>query len=176
MKLLDFGLVKEFEVDREIELTGASVVIGTPQYMAPESIVDPASVDARTDIYALGAVAYYLLAGVDVFDGKSIVEVCSQHLHQEPTPLSARGIAIPAELEAVVLACLNKDPDRRPQSAAELRRRVEACTVEPWDSARARAWWGEHQPDLDGDAVESSGEPRTMAVDGAHRSSKELAG
>jgi serine/threonine-protein kinase len=88
----------------------------------------------------LGAVAYYLLAGADVFDGKSIVEVCSQHLHQEPEPLSARGLAIPPELEAVVLACLNKDPDRRPQSAAELRRRVEACSVEPCHCATEPRW------------------------------------
>jgi len=69
--VLDFGLVKELQVDREVELTGASVLTGTPQYMAPESILEPSSVDARTDIYALGAVAYYLLSGVDVFDGKS---------------------------------------------------------------------------------------------------------
>ena len=137
VKLLDFGLVKEFEVDRDVTLTGASMIVGTPQYMAPESILGPDTVDARTDIYAVGAVAYYLLAGIDVFDGKSIVEVCGQHLHQEPAPLSARGVAIPAELEAVVLACLNKDPDRRPQSAAELRRRVEACAVEPWDERQS---------------------------------------
>ena len=91
VKLLDFGLVKEFEVDRDVKLTGASTSSARPQYMAPESILAPDSVDARTDIYALGAVAYFLLAGVDVFDGKSIVEVCSQHLHQEPEPLSARG-------------------------------------------------------------------------------------
>jgi serine/threonine-protein kinase len=176
VKLLDFGLVKEFEVDRDVKLTGASAVIGTPQYMAPESILEPNSVDARTDIYALGAAAYYLLAGVDVFNGKSIVEVLGQHLHQRPESLSARGVAIPAELEAIVLACLDKNPARRPQSAAELRRRVEACRVEPWDSERARVWWSEHQRDLDGDAGESTGAPRTLAVDGAHRSSSELAG
>jgi hypothetical protein len=69
-----------------------------------------------------------------------------------------------------VLACLHKDPNRRPQSAAELRRLVEACRVEPWDSASARAWWTEHQPDLD-DAVQSTGEARTIAIDGAHRTS-----
>src|SRR5687768_5677188 len=159
VKLLDFGLVKEFEVDREVKLTGASTVVGTPQYMAPESILAPDSVDARTDIYALGAVAYFMLAGVDVFNGKSMVEVCSQHLHQAPEPLSTRGVAVPAELEAIVLACLHKNPDRRPQSAAELRRRVDACTVEPWDSERARAWWSEHQHDLDSDEVESTGRP-----------------
>ena len=176
VKLLDFGLVKEFEVGREVNLTAASTVVGTPKYMAPESILDPDSVDVRTDIYAVGAVAYYLLAGVDVFDGKSIVEVCSQHLHQEPEPLSARGLVIPAELEAIVLACLSKDPDRRPQSAAELRRRVEACPVEPWDSAKALAWWREYQPDLDDDAVQSTAEVMTIAVDGAYRSSTELTG
>src|SRR3954454_1902325 len=153
VKLLDFGLVKEFEVDRAVNLTAASIVVGTPQYMAPESILEPASVDARTDVYSLGAVAYYLLAGVDVFDGKSIVEVCSQHLHQAPQPLSARGLTVPADLEAVVLACLDKDPGRRPQSAAELRRRIDACSVEPWDSASALAWWREYQADLDDDAV-----------------------
>jgi len=163
VKLLDFGLVKEFEVDRDVKLTAASIVVGTPQYMAPESILAPDSVDARTDIYAVGAVAYYLLAGVDVFEGKSIVEVCSQHLHQEPMPLSARGLGIPAELDAVVLACLDKDPDRRPQSTAELRRRLEACAIQPWDSARALAWWHEYQSELDRHAVQRTGEAMTIA-------------
>ncbi|HMI87492.1 MAG TPA: serine/threonine-protein kinase, partial [Polyangiaceae bacterium] len=169
VKLLDFGLVKEFELDREVNLTGASAVVGTPQYMAPESILTPDSVDVRTDIYSLGAVAYYLLAGVDVFNGKSMVEICGQHLHQQPQPLSAHGVAVPAELETIVLACLSKDPSQRPQSAADLRRQVEACTVPLWDSVLARSWWSEHQSDVDGIALASTGEPRTLAVDGAQR-------
>jgi eukaryotic-like serine/threonine-protein kinase len=175
VKLLDFGLVKEFQVERDVDLTAASAILGTPQYMAPESIRQPDSADVRTDLYALGAVAYFLLAGVDVFDGKSIVEVCAQHLHEEPKPLSSRGITVPAELEAVVRACLSKDPDHRPQSAAELRLRLEACAVEPWDSTSARHWWAEHQAELDRDPVESTGHARTIAVDGASRSVK-LAG
>ena len=165
VKLLDFGLVKELEVDRDVGLTAASTLTGTPQYMAPESILKPDAADARTDIYSLGAVAYYLLAGGEVFDGKSIVEVCSQHLHQEPDPLSKRGVTVSADLEAVVLACLAKDPEQRPQSAAELRLRLEACVVEPWESADARAWWGEHQAELDaGEAVESTGVGRTCLL------------
>ena len=129
--------------------------------MAPESILEPDSVDARTDIYALGAVAYYLLAGVDVFDGKSIVEVCSQHLHQQPEPLSARGVAIPAELEAVVLACLDKDPEPPPSE----RRRASP----PRRSVRRRALGQRRQPRPGGastsriserDAVQSTGEAR----------------
>jgi hypothetical protein len=169
VKLLDFGMVKELEVDRDVNLTGASALVGTPQYMAPESILAPDAADARTDIYALGAVAYYLLAGREVFNGKSVVEVCSQHLREKPEPLSMRGIAIPADLEAVVLACLDKSPDRRPQSATELRRQLEACAIEPWDSASALTWWRDHQPALDDEAAPSTGEPRTIAVDGAPR-------
>ncbi len=169
VKLLDFGLVKEFEVDRDVQLTGASTVLGTPQYMAPESILSPDSVDVRTDLYSLGAVAYFLLAGVDVFTGNSILEICGKHLHQQPEPLSARGVAISAELEAVVLACLEKDPGRRPQSAAELRRRIEACVVAPWDNGDARIWWLEHQSKLDRDVAPSTEDGRTIAVDGSPR-------
>jgi hypothetical protein len=170
VKLLDFGLVKELEVDRQVALSGVGAVAGTPLYMAPESIVAPDSVDVRTDLYALGAVAYFLLAGREVFDGKSVVEVCSQHIHQAPEPLSARGVSVPAELEAIVLACLAKDPARRPQTAAELRRRIEACPIdEPWDAERARMWWLEHQPALDADAPRSATEARTVEIDRAPR-------
>jgi eukaryotic-like serine/threonine-protein kinase len=164
VKLLDFGLVKELEVDKEVKLTAASALTGTPQYMAPESIRAPESVDARTDIYSLGAVAYFLLAGRDVFEGRSIVEVCSQHLHQVPEPLSKRGIDLSAELEAIVLACLEKEPERRPQSAPDLQRQLEACTVEPWSSEDARRWWDQHRAKLELAAPQSSSGPKTIAV------------
>lgn len=163
VKLLDFGLVKELAVDGETKLTGTSTITGTPQYMAPESILASESADARTDIYALGAVAYYLLAGSNVFNGSSVVEVCSQHLHQAPEPLSARGVTVPSELEAIVLACLDKKPERRPQSAVELRRRLEACEVEPWDGERMLSWWSEHEAGLGGDSVQRAGGPMTVA-------------
>jgi eukaryotic-like serine/threonine-protein kinase len=172
VKLLDFGLVKEFEMDRgrDVELTAATAIVGTPRYLAPEAIRAPDAVDARSDIYALGAVAYYLLAGRDVFDGSTMVEICAQHLHQQPEPLSAHGVAIPPALEAVVLACLEKAPDRRPQSAAELQRRLEACAIAPWTSASAQTWWVEHQPRLDSQAAQGTGPALTIAVDGASRS------
>jgi hypothetical protein len=167
VKVLDFGLVKELEVDRQMELTAANTITGTPQYMAPESMLAPDSVDARTDLYALGAVAYFLLAGVDVFTGTSVLQVLSQHIHQTPEPLSARGVAVPPELEAIVLACLEKDPARRPQSATELRRSLEACAVEPWTAEDAQQWWNRYRPNLERDAVESSERSRTIAVDSA---------
>ncbi|HEY4183021.1 MAG TPA: serine/threonine-protein kinase [Kofleriaceae bacterium] len=169
VKLLDFGLVKEMKVDADVNLTGPSTLTGSPQYMAPEAIRAPESVDARTDIYALGAVAYFLLAGTELFNGKSVIEVCSQHLHQEPEPLSARGVEVPPALEAVVLACLAKKPDDRPQSAAELRRRLEACSVDGWDTGHAGAWWNANQGALDADAAQTTSEPRTIAIDGALR-------
>lgn len=175
VKLLDFGLVKELEVDKEIQLTGAATLTGTPQYMAPESIRAPELVDARTDLYALGAVAYYLLAGTDVFEGPSVLEVCSQHLHQTPRPLSAHGVQVPAELEALVLACLEKDPARRPQSAAELRRALEACAVAPWDAERAQRWWLQHAAELQHEVPAGPGSPKTIAVEAGARAPTELA-
>jgi hypothetical protein len=106
VKLLDFGLVKELAVDGEAQLTGVSTLLGTPQYMPPESILQPGAADARSDIYALGAVAYYLLAGVDVFEGNSVIQLCIQHLHQAPESLRARGVDVPAALDELVLQCL----------------------------------------------------------------------
>jgi eukaryotic-like serine/threonine-protein kinase len=148
VKMLDFGLVKEMQVDQGVKLTGARAIVGTPRYMAPETISMPDAADVRTDIYALGAVAYYMLTGSDVFSGQSVVEVLSKHLHQAPEPPSARGVELPAPLEALVLSCLSKDPSLRPQSATELRDKLEACGSEPWSSEQARAWWRVHEATL----------------------------
>ena len=171
VKLLDFGLVKEFTVGGSTNLTGEHVVLGTPQYMAPESILNRDAVDARADIYALGAVAYFLLAGADVFDGKSVVEVCSQHLYQQPNSLRERGVAVSPELDAVVLACLEKDPNLRPQTAVELRQRLEACPVERWDRDAAVAWWRLFPADTSpaDEPVLRPSEVHTIAVDAGHR-------
>jgi hypothetical protein len=172
VKLLDFGLVKELKVDEDVKLTSATTLTGSPQYMAPEAIRAADTVDARSDIYALGAVAYFLLAGSELFSGKSIIEVCSQHLHQQPQPLGTRGVKVPAALEAIVLACLEKDPDRRPQTAAELRHRLEECDVEHWDSGQAARWWDEHKAALDIDVARSDSGQKTIAIDGALREGK----
>ncbi|MFA5909755.1 MAG: protein kinase [Vicinamibacterales bacterium] len=158
------------DVGGDVEVTGDNTVIGTPQYMAPESIMNPDSADARSDIYALGAVAYYLLAGTDVFNGRSVVELLSQHLSQKPEPLSARrGISVPAKLEAVVMSCLDKDPSGRPQTAVELRGQIDACRIEPWDRAATLAWWREHPAVAETDAAMNPSDARTNAVDGIHR-------
>jgi serine/threonine-protein kinase len=141
-KVVDFGLVKDITGSADTRLTREDVVAGTPQYLAPETIRDGANSDPRSDLYALGAVAYYLLTATPVFVGRPIA-VIQSHLNASPEPPSARlGRPLPAKLERLVLDCLEKDPTRRPESAQALADRLAACDdVERWDAEEARRWW-----------------------------------
>jgi eukaryotic-like serine/threonine-protein kinase len=143
-KVLDFGLVREMGGSPEI--TGEESVTGTPLFLSPEALTDPASVDVRSDLYGVGGVAYFLLAGRHVFDGRTLVEVLSHHLHTAPVPPSRRlERALPADLEAVVLDCLAKDPSARPQTARDLEERLAGCAdAGTWSAEDARAWWARH--------------------------------
>ena len=134
-KLIDFGLVEQLGAVAEDQPEGA--LIGTPLYISPEAIVAPKTVGPRSDLYGLGAVAYFLLRGEPVFRGRNVIEVCSHHLHTAPESLTAAlGDAIPTELERLVLDCLAKDPDARPASATEVKRRLAACfDAAPADTA-----------------------------------------
>lgn len=145
VKLLDFGLVKSIGPSEGPELTQANSITGTPQFLAPESIGDPTAVDHRVDIYGLGCVAYFLLTGRPPFEGKTVVEVCSHHLHSIPKPPSERlGAPVDAELEALVLACLAKKPEDRPRDAHALYATLSAIAQRmPWSLAEARAFWAE---------------------------------
>src|SRR5262249_2971319 len=117
-KVLHFGLVKQTATDVSTSHSTANTIVGTPLYMSPEGIATPDKVNAHSDLYALGAVAYFLLTGAPVFSGQSIVEICSHHLHTPPTPPSQRtDRPIPADLESIVMDCLAKDPRMRPDSA-----------------------------------------------------------
>jgi serine/threonine protein kinase len=104
-------------------------------------------VDASADLYALGAVGYFLLCGSPPFDARTLVEVCAMHLHQPPVPPSQRlGEALPAELEALVLSCLAKSKAERPPSAAALEDALSRCAERsPWNAADARAFWTAHK-------------------------------
>jgi len=143
VKVLDFGLVKPIAGDR-IEhsiATHGGAVMGTPGYMAPETALST-TVDGRADLYSLGCVAYYLLTGRQVFEGATVMQVFAQHLQTVPTPPSQNGQRpVPPDLERLVLSCLAKKPEERPQSAAELDRLLAAVTVEPWTDLDAREWW-----------------------------------
>ncbi len=142
-KVVDFGLVRDLSAGGAATLSGIDLVTGTPLYLSPEAIRAPEAVDGRSDIYALGAVGYYLLAGRDVFSGATVVEVCAHHLHTRPEPPSvALGRPLPADLEILLLACLEKDPARRPQTAGELQEELLACSsAGEWGEREARRWW-----------------------------------
>lgn len=122
-----------------------AAVAGTPMYMAPEAVTSAAPIDGRADLYALGAVAYHLLTGTHVFEGKTIVEVFGKHVFEPPEPPSRRlRKPLPADLERIVLACLAKKPEDRPASASALRESLIACEDAPrYDAAAARKWWSE---------------------------------
>src|SRR6185369_10951333 len=90
VKVLDFGLVKDTAAPDDPTQSAAHHIVGTPLYIAPESLIGPASVDARSDLYSLGAVAYFLLTGTPVFSGVTPLEICMRHMHDAPEPPSAR--------------------------------------------------------------------------------------
>ena len=139
-KVVDFGLVKDLEA--EGRTTHEATLVGTPLYLAPEAIRSP-DADARADLYSVGAVAYFLLTGRHVFEGGTIIEICGHHLHTAPIPPSERlSRPLPDALEAWVLACLEKDPARRPPSAAEAAARLARCGLSgEWTPEQARDWW-----------------------------------
>jgi serine/threonine-protein kinase len=153
VKVLDFGLVKHNARSRATDslATLDHTTTGTPAYMAPEVILGNTDVDRRADVYALGCVAYYLLTGELVFEADSPMKMLVQHLQTEPVPPSARTeLPIPEELDKLVLACLQKDPRRRPQSAGELFRMAQQCRCDAWTLDTAQGWWQSHLPDLSG--------------------------
>jgi serine/threonine-protein kinase len=141
-KVLDFGLVLDRRPTAE-ELDEGRGQIGTPAVMAPEQVRFDAPVDQRTDIYALGCVAYWLLTGLRVFEAATRQDMLIMHAHQRPDPPSKRAkIDVPEALERLVMDCLDKNPDRRPQTAAELAARLAALDLEKtWSVERQQAWW-----------------------------------
>ncbi|WP_394822442.1 protein kinase domain-containing protein [Pendulispora albinea] len=140
--VLDFGLARDVANGEDRGLTFDGKIMGTPMYLAPEVIKQANAADARSDIYALGAVAYFMLTGRTVFEASTIVEVCGHHLHSPVVPPSLRlGAPIPPDLEALVVRCLSKDPGERPPSANALSEALAALDVPAWTADHARAWW-----------------------------------
>jgi eukaryotic-like serine/threonine-protein kinase len=150
VKVLDFGLVKSRGDQRltELNLTRNHNPGGTPAFMAPEQILGTRPVDARSDIYAIGCLAYWLVTGELVFTGRTAMETMLQHTQNTPVPPSQRTeIKLPEALDLIILDCLAKDPADRPQSVdvlADRLSRVETGT--PWTPAAVRQWWDMHRP------------------------------
>jgi serine/threonine-protein kinase len=148
VKILDFGLVKSLITDQgDLALTAEQAVLGTPAFLSPEAIAGKTT-DPRFDIYSLGCVAYWLLTGMFVFESESALAMAVAHAKEAPVPPSLKSeLLIPEELDRIILDCLAKDPDDRPQSAVDLSMRLAQCESErPWTDHLARQWWDMHLP------------------------------
>jgi serine/threonine protein kinase len=145
-KLLDFGMVRRTGLDSGAEtLTRDNVVIGTPAYMSPEQVGGGAEVDARSDIYSVGAVGYFLVTGRPPFERGTAVQVLMAHLNDPPVPPGAVLPSVPADLEDALLRCLTKDPAQRLGDAATLDATLARCQdAGSWTQEQAAAWWREH--------------------------------
>jgi eukaryotic-like serine/threonine-protein kinase len=166
VKVLDFGLVKrtgDHSPDTP-DLTATGALAGTPAFLAPELALGDRPVDGRADLYSLACVGYWLLTGKPVFEADSAMKAVIEHVRSTPVPPSRRSHnVIPPELEAILLECLEKDPDARPRDAAELSRRLANVDVsEPWTPEAARSWWNEHRPEKQSLAEVNSSGATTM--------------
>jgi len=150
VKVLDFGMVKPTNTlaEDDVALTAEHSTGGTPAFMSPEHALGADELDGRSDIYAVGCLGYWLLTGEYVFVAKTPIEMLMQHIKDDPVPPSERtGQAIPQELDALILACLSKDPAGRPQTGDELRAALDAIPLaESWTRERAREWWETQHP------------------------------
>ena len=143
VKILDFGLVKNVSQPHSRDLTRSLRILGTPLYMAPERLRNPADVDARVDIYALGAVAFLMLTGKKLFESADDLALTTKILNEEaPRPSAAASQPVPVELDLLVLSCVEKRREDRPQRIADLVEAFDALALEHrWTQREAELWW-----------------------------------
>ena len=146
VKVLDFGLVAV----AESQSGDQAGLVGTPAFMPPEVVRGDLCCDHRADLYALGCVAYWLLTGSFVFDETDTRALLAAHAEREPlAPSDLLDEPLPGELDEIVLACLAKRPDARPQTAMALKTRLERVSLQAsWSDKRAESWWRENLSDL----------------------------
>jgi serine/threonine-protein kinase len=149
LKVLDFGVVSRRGRGAPAPITEAGLLLGTPAYLAPE-LVGQGQFDGRVDIYSLGCVAFWLLTGRPPFEGADAMAVLMQH--STATPIAPSEISekpVPKDLDALVVACLAKDPRERPLNAEQLASLLDGLSVAGWwTQQKARAWWALHEPEL----------------------------
>ncbi len=150
VKVLDFGLARKVATADDSGLTKTGMVFGTPRYIAPETVSGAQLADARSDLYNVGGVAYWVLTGQPLFPGASSLELIIDHVKTVPSrPKDVSKQAIPEALDAIVMKLLEKDPNDRFQTAAELIAALQAVPLaQPWSQERAREWWSRHAPQV----------------------------
>jgi serine/threonine-protein kinase len=168
-KLLDFGLVKGFGPTGDgTKLTQEGSFARSPAFMSPEQAAGQAQIDARSDIYNVGAVAYFLITGELLFDRDSALQMLHAHAYEPLVPTQEFQKTVPADLQRVILHCLEKDPNRRYQDALSLDKALAACACAGrWTPERAEEWWrqrGDGKPPVSpGAAPQSEGRTITAA-------------
>jgi serine/threonine-protein kinase len=148
VKILDFGLVKHISEKHSRDLTRTLRILGTPLYMAPERLRNPADVDARADIYAVGALAFLMLTGKKLFDSGDDLELTTKILTEEPPRVAqAAPQPVPLELDLIVTACVEKKRELRPQRVADLVEALDGLAAEHrWTQREAQEWWNTVPP------------------------------
>lgn len=145
-KLLDFGLAKPLADMDAAQLTQEGSITGSPLFMSPEQAIGDRDPDARSDVYAIGGVLYFLLTGRTPFEDENPMKVLIAHAHEPPPPPSQHNADVPDDVELVIMRCLHKNPDDRYQSAADLSAALEDCSAYGrWTRESARTWWQEHE-------------------------------
>jgi eukaryotic-like serine/threonine-protein kinase len=148
VKLLDFGLVRAIDPGAGGgKLTQEGTIAGTPEYMSPEQAEGMAGLDGRSDIYSLGAVAYFLLTGQPPYRKQTTLQLLFAHAREPVQPIREIRPEVPADLQGVVLRCLEKDRERRFPDVLALDHALAGCQRdEPWTEAQAAEWWRRHGP------------------------------
>jgi eukaryotic-like serine/threonine-protein kinase len=149
VKVLDFGLVKSQGPHgaTEMSLTRDHAIGGTPAFMSPEQVMSDRPLDGRSDIYAVGCLAYWLVTGQVVFTGRTAIETMMHHAQMPPVPPSQRSeLGLSKAFDEVILACLEKSPDARPATADALAARLVAAETKVWTPDAMRQWWAVHHP------------------------------
>jgi serine/threonine-protein kinase len=156
-KVLDFGLVKTTTSPESPQLTADFTVSGTPSFMSPEQAQGVRDIDGRADIYALGAILYFLLTGRPPFEKETPVALMIAHASEQVRPMSELGVEVPAELEAIVLKCLAKSPGDRFEDARDLATALGSCQcAAEWNDSRAEEWWIKQADRQDSVAIAAS--------------------
>lgn len=173
IKVLDFGLVKDI-TSGDQNVTAMNTVPGTPHFLSPEAIQHPDAIDARSDLYAVGAVGYFLLTGSFVFSGTSAIEVLGKQVNDTPEDPSERlGRSLDPYLEGLILRCLAKDPADRPADAGVLLEALSSGYQSPigtWTQKEAAAWWAESSSDCRApECMDSMSMEPTLEVDALAR-------
>ena len=150
LKVVDFGIVKDQPGADATHLSGQNLLQGTPAFMAPELVLGDGPVDGRADLYSLACSAWFAITGQLLFQANTPAQMLLHHAQTMPVaPSQVSELPVPRELDAILMACLEKSPKRRPSSALDLAARLARVPCDtPWTQERAREWWETHGPEL----------------------------